>query len=189
MKIIDISQELFSCTVFPGDLAPSFERVKQVAQDGYNLTNLTLCAHNGTHTDAPCHFIPGGKTIDELDIGVFYGACTIAAFEGDISAEDIIPVLERCGERLLLKGECQLTEESALLLTKSRVKLIGIENQSVDKDTGPKIIHHILLGAGLIPLEGLNLSGAQPGDYILSAFPINLAGSDGSPTRAVLIQE
>jgi arylformamidase len=188
MKIIDISQELFSSVVFPGDLAPTFVRAKHVEQDGYNLTNINLCVHNGTHLDAPCHFIPGGKTIDQLDISVFYGKCRVAAFEGEISAEDIAPVLEHCPERLLLKGECYFTAESAEMLTKSQVKLIGIERQSVDKDTGPKIIHHILLGAGLIPLEGLNLSSVQPGEYILSAFPINLAGSDGSPVRAVLIK-
>jgi arylformamidase len=189
MKIIDISQELFSSVVFPGDLAPSFVRAKQVEQDGYNLTNLNMCVHNGTHIDAPCHFIPGGDTVDQMDIGVFYGKCTVAAFEGDITAADIEPVLAHCHERLLLKGSCFLTEESANLLAGSQVRLIGIERQSVDKDTGPKIVHHILLAAKLVPLEGLRLAQVEPGEYILSAFPINLAGSDGAPARAVLIAE
>ena len=67
--MIDITQELFSSAVYPGDTPPSFRRVRTAEADGYMLTDLSLCAHNGTHIDAPAHFIPGGKAADELDRG------------------------------------------------------------------------------------------------------------------------
>ena len=63
MKIYDISQELFGCCVFPGDPAPEKERVLSIADgDACNLTKLSMCAHNGTHLDAPFHFYKDGKT-------------------------------------------------------------------------------------------------------------------------------
>jgi peptide deformylase len=77
MKIIDITQELFSCHVFPGDTPPTFERVRNIENDSYNLTNISLCVHNGTHIDAPNHFIAGGKAVHELDLERFYGKCTV----------------------------------------------------------------------------------------------------------------
>jgi arylformamidase len=188
MKIIDISQELFSCNVYPGDTPPAFERVKTAERDGYNLTNVTMCVHNGTHIDAPCHFIAGGKAVDGLDLSVFYGKCTVAEFSGVIGAGDAAPVLETCQERLLLKGGCEISGAAAELIAKSRVRLIGVEGQSVGGVDAPMNVHLILLGAGIIPLEGLNLSAAAPGEYTLAAFPLNMSGSDGSPVRAVLIE-
>ena len=63
--IIDISQEVFSCKVFPGDPPPVKDRVMSISKgDVCNLTSLSMCAHNGTHVDAPFHFIDGGRTID-----------------------------------------------------------------------------------------------------------------------------
>jgi arylformamidase len=189
MKIIDISQELFSCNVYPGDTPPAFERVKTVERDQYNLTNITLCVHNGTHIDAPRHFIAGGKAVDGLDLSVFYGKCTVAEFSGAVGADDVAPVLATCRERLLWKGDCEISGAAAELIAKSRVRLVGVESQSVGNADAPMSVHLILLGAGIIPLEGLNLSAAAPGEYTLAAFPLNMSGSDGSPVRAVLIED
>ena len=187
MKIIDITQELFSCNVYPGDIPPTFERVKTVDSDGYNLTNIALCVHNGTHIDAPKHFVAGGKAINELDLSVFYGKCDVIECDGVISESAITDIVHNCHERLLLKGHCELSEGAASVLVKSHVKLIGIESQSVGSSNDPRTVHMILLGKGVIPLEGLDLSNANAGEYILSAFPINLEGSDGAPVRAALI--
>ena len=188
MKITDITQELFSCRVFPGDIAPSFERVRTIENDKHNLTNISMSVHNGTHIDAPCHFIAGGKSVDELDLSAFYGKCTVAEFDGIIGEGEIAPILEKCRERLLLKGDCELSEEAARAVADSRVKLIGVESQTVGNAKAPMAIHLIILGADKIALEGLNLSGVSPGEYTLSAFPLNMAGSDGSPVRAALIE-
>ncbi|MCL2409124.1 MAG: cyclase family protein [Oscillospiraceae bacterium] len=189
IKIIDITQELFSCRVYPGDKPPTYERVKTVARDKYNLTNISMSVHNGTHIDAPKHFIAGGNAVHELDLSVFYGKCTVVEFEGIIGDNEIAGILKNCRKRLLFKGRNELTENAAALIANSQVKLIGVESQSVGNIDHPLPVHVILLKKGIIPLEGLNLSNVDPGEYILSAFPLNMQDSDGSPVRAVLIDE
>ena len=75
MKIYDISQEVFTCKVYPGDPAPQKETLSAMERgDLYNLTIFSMCAHNGTHIDAPSHFLKHGKTVDELDPSAFLGA-------------------------------------------------------------------------------------------------------------------
>ncbi|MCL2877612.1 MAG: cyclase family protein [Acidobacteria bacterium] len=181
MKIIDITRELFSCEVFPGDMRPVFERVRQMPGDPYNLTNISFCAHNGTHIDAPRHFIADGAAIDELSLEVFYGRCAIVELRGRIDGSAVAPFLGN--ERLLLKGNGEMTAEAAEAVTSSAVRLLGVENQSVGTDK----VHVILLGGGVALLEGLNLEGVEPGEYILAAFPLKLAGCEGAPVRAVLL--
>jgi len=83
MKIYDISQEVFSCNVYPGDPKPERQRLSATAAgDLYNLTALSMCAHNGTHIDAPFHFLQAGKTVDQLDLTFFVGECYVARHTG-----------------------------------------------------------------------------------------------------------
>lgn len=189
MKIIDITQELFSCNVYPGDVPPIYEQVKTFEKDKCNLTNISMCTHNGTHIDAPKHFIANGKAVHELDLSVFYGECTVTEFSGVINENEIIYVLKNCRERLILKGKCELSEVSVNAVANSHIKLIGVESQSIGNAKQKLNAHVILLENGIIPLEGLNLSNVKSGEYILSAFPLNLKGSDGSPVRAVLFDK
>jgi formiminotetrahydrofolate cyclodeaminase len=186
MKLYDISQELFSSTVFPGDVPPTFARVMTIPKDICNLTTLSMCVHNGTHMDSPRHFIQDGKTVEELPLSIFYGECLVAEFQGLILKEDILPMLATGCERLLLKGACEISEEAAVAITESKVRLIGVESQSVGNSKAPRAVHVILLGHEVTPLEGLRLGEVPEGKYWLSAFPVNLAGSDGAPVRAVL---
>ena len=188
MKIIDITQELFSCRVFPGDSPPIFERVKTIDRDKYNLTNISMCVHNGTHIDAPNHFIANGKAVHELDLTRFYGECTVVAFIGTITTDDIAPILKKCHKRLLIKGDCVLSDNAALTIADSHVCLIGMENQSVGNIESPMDSHIALLQKEIVLLEGLDLSSAKVGEYVLAAFPLKLQGADGSPVRAVLIE-
>jgi arylformamidase len=189
MKIIDITQELFSCRVYPGDKPPKFERVRTIQHDNYNLTNISMSVHNGTHIDAPNHFVANGKAIHELDLSVFYGMCSVVELDGIISDNEIIEILSNCHERLIIKGQNELTDSAAAIIAQSHVKLIGIESQSIGNMNDPLSIHVTLLEKGIIPLEGLNLSNVNPGEYILCAFPLHMRGSDGSPVRAVLIKQ
>jgi formiminotetrahydrofolate cyclodeaminase/kynurenine formamidase len=186
MKLYDISQELFSSTVFPGDVPPTFSRVMTIPKDVCNLTTLSMCVHNGTHMDSPRHFVQDGKTVEELPLSIFYGECRVVAFQGLISKKAILPVLATGCERLLLKGACEISEEAAVAITESKVRLIGVESQSVGNSNSPAPVHLILLGHEVTPLEGLRLGEVPEGKYWLSAFPVNLAGSDGAPVRAVL---
>lgn len=88
MQIFDISQELFTCAVFPGDVPPVRD-VRETIEGGSicNLTALSMCAHNGTHVDAPYHFYDDGKTIDQLDLNKFIGKCYVAFVDGLVTAE------------------------------------------------------------------------------------------------------
>lgn len=195
MKIYDISQEVFDCTVFPGDPKPQKITVSDM-KDGalYNLTELHMCAHNGTHVDSPYHFIDDGKTIDEISLEKFIGPAFVAAHEGDVTAPDARAILaraaaagEECAKRLLLKGNLTVTAEAAQVFAGGGVYLVGNESQTVGPADAPMQVHLILLGAEVVLLEGVRLEEVPEGKYLLNAAPINLGGSDGAPCRAVLI--
>ena len=108
MKIYDISQELFGCAVYPGDPQPErFVTLNIKNGDVCNLTAFKMCAHNGTHVDAPFHFYADGKTIDQVDLDRFIGWAYVAERDGDISADDaknILKAAKDC-ERILVKGK------------------------------------------------------------------------------------
>ncbi len=193
--IFDISQEVFSCKVFPGDPQPQKNVLMRVSDgDVCNLSELSMCAHNGTHIDAPFHFLDGGKTVDELPLDRFVGACYVARHEGDVSAEDAEDIMQKArsaeaAERILIAGKATVTAGAARVFASAGIKLIGNESQTVGPEDAPKEVHLILLGAEVVLLEGLVLDGVEEGRYFLSAAPLNLGGADGSPCRAYLIRE
>ena len=192
--VIDISQEVFSCNVFPGDPVPKAERMSSITDSAVcNLTAFSMCAHNGTHVDAPYHFLNEGKTIEEMPIDAFVGECYVACHEGDVSAEDAHTILEKakscgCGERILIAGKATVTAEAAKVFAKEKIKLIGNESQTVGPEDGPMEVHKILLSEEIVLLEGIVLRNVEEGKYFLSAAPLNLAGCDGAPCRALLIK-
>ena len=191
--IYDITQELFSCKVFPGDPAPKREILGEISKgDIVNLTAFSMCAHNGTHVDAPSHFLDDGKTLDEIDPSVFLGDCYVAHHEGDVTAEDARRMLAKAagagaGERLLIGGKATLTIEAARVLADARLKLYGNESQTVGPENAPMAVHLALLGADVVLLEGVVLGHVPEGKYLLSAAPLNLGGCEGAPCRALLM--
>lgn len=192
--IIDISQEVFSCRVFPGDSSPSAVLTMSMDRgDMYNLTALSMCVHNGTHVDAPFHFINDGKTIDQTALSLYVGDCYVARREGDLNAGDVVDIMEAAREagaakRILIAGRAVVTAEAARAFAQSGICLIGNESQTVGPEDAPKEVHLILLGAGIVLLEGIVLSDVPEGRYFLSAAPLNLGGCDGAPCRAYLIK-
>jgi len=190
MKIYDISQEVFSCAVYPGDPKPERNTLLSTAAgDVCNLTALSLCAHNGTHVDAPFHFLGDGKTVDRMDLRIFVGDCFVARHEGDVSASDAERILEKaCGaERILIAGAATVTAEAAQVFAESEIILLGNESQTVGPADAPMQVHLILLGRGIALLEGVVLRDVPEGRYFLSAAPLNLGKADGAPCRAYLI--
>ena len=201
MKIYDISQEVFSCKVFPGDPSPAMERIMSIP--GGNICNLTkfeMCAHNGTHVDAPFHFIGDGKTIDQVDLGKFVGPCYVARHEGEFTAEDAKTILgkakaqdkgseDTCSARILIEGPATVTIDAAKVFAENKILLIGNESQTIGPEDAPAEVHYVLLGAEVVLLEGIRLEGVEEGKYLLCAQPLNLGGCDGAPTRAILIEE
>ena len=195
MKIYDISQEVFGCMVYPGDPAPKRETLYSMENgDLYNLTAFSMCAHNGTHIDAPRHFLADGKTVEEIPLSQLVGWAYVAVFDGilnEIAAREILRRAKEAhpesAERILLKGEAVVSAEAARVFAEAGLAMIGNESQTVGPEDGPMEVHLILLGAGVILLEGVRLADVPEGVYLLNAAPLSLAGADGSPCRAWLL--
>jgi arylformamidase len=159
-----------------------------------------MCAHNGTHVDAPYHFIDDGKKIDEVDMQKFVGYSYVTEHEGDVTAEDAERILRQASEageqtghrdaaqRILVKGDATMTEEAARVFADNNILLYGNESQTVGPMDTPMAVHMIMLGAEIVLLEGIRLSEVPEGVYLLNAAPINLGGADGAPCRAILME-
>lgn len=188
--------------VWPGSPAVEFNRRLTLEADGVEDTSLVIGAHTGTHLDAPSHFIPGGLTVDRIDPRVLVGPAWVAEVEG---AELITgPHLDALGipaatKRLLLKANrgarrtppfepafTALDDSAAEWVADRGMVLFGIDALSVEPFGGYQRTHGILLGAGVILLEGLNLDDASPGPWELICLPLRLAGVEAAPVRAFL---
>ena len=196
MKIYDISQEVFSSEVYPGDPIPKREVLCSIENgDVCNLTAFNLCAHNGTHIDAPFHFFKDGKTVEKISLEAFVGMAYVAEHCGIVSDKDAERIIEKAKElnpiaakRILIKGEAEVSLDAAKVFAASEVLLLGNESQTVGPKNAPMEVHKVLLGADVVLLEGIRLSEAPEGVYFLNAAPLNLSGADGSPCRALLIE-
>ena len=197
MKIYDISQEVFSCQVYPDDPTPEKKMLKSMEKgEVYNLTAFNMCAHNGTHIDAPFHFINDGKTVDEICLEAFVGMVYVAEHQGIVTGDDAVEIIEKAKEqnpeaakRILIKGDVEVSLEAAKVFASSDILLLGNESQTIGPQNAPMAVHLVLLGANVILLEGIRLSEVSEGVYFLNAAPLNLSGVDGSPCRAVLIAD
>ena len=195
MKIYDISQEVFSCQVYPDDPTPQKKVLKSMENgEEYNLTAFEMCAHNGTHIDAPFHFIKEGKTVDQIPLNAFVGMAYVAEHHGVLTGADAVQILEKAkkqnpesAKRILLKGDVEVSLEAAKVFANADILLLGNEPQTIGPQNAPMAVHLALLGANVVLLEGIRLSEVLEGVYFLSAAPLNLSGADGAPCRAVLI--
>ena len=195
MKIYDISQEVFTCQVYPGDPAPEKMTLSSMEKGGlYNLTAFYMCAHNGTHIDAPYHFLKDGRTVDAVSLEAFVGMAYVTEHHGIVSGDDAAAIIKNAKEqnmdvarRILIKGDAEVSEEAAKVFASSGLLLLGNESQTVGPQDAPMAVHLTLLSAGVILLEGIRLAEVPEGVYFLNAAPLNLSGADGSPCRAILI--
>ena len=191
MKIYDISQEVFSCAVYPGDPRPQRQVLSSMENgDLYALTAFSMCAHNGTHVDAPAHFIRDGKTVEQMDLEVFAGACFVADHTGAVTADDAEAILQKAAgiPRILIRGDVTVTEEAARVFADSGICLLGNEGPTVGPVDAPMAVHKALLSRDIALLEGIVLREVCEGRYFLSAAPLDLGGAEGSPCRAFLVE-
>ena len=194
MKIIDISQEVFSCKVYPGDPSPIAEKVVSIdAGDVYNMSTLSMCVHNGTHIDAPYHFLNDGNTVEQIPLEYFVGTCYVVQRDGELTARDAQNIMleakaHNATERILIGGNVTVTAEAAKVFADNAIKLIGNEGVSIGPVDAPMEVHKILLSANVVLLEGIVLKDVPEGVYFLNAAPLNLAKLDGAPCRAYLIK-
>ena len=196
MKIYDISQEVFGCEVYPGDPHPEKNTLKSMEKgEKYNLTAFYMCAHNGTHVDAPFHFINDGKKLDEISLEAFVGMAYVAEHQGVVTKEDATKIIEKAqkenpeaAKRILLKGDVEVSLEAANVFAASDILLLANEPQAIGPQEAPMAVHLELLAANVVLLEGIRLSEVSEGVYFLNAAPLNLSGADGSPCRAILVE-
>jgi arylformamidase len=210
MPIYDISLPISeSLVVWPGD--PPV-RITQPAHldrgDMFTVSRLELGAHTGTHVDAPAHFIANGLTVDGLDLDLLVGpAWVVHTLDADLLTADLLAGLEiphgavrllfrtrnsdhwARGEGGFFESYVGISQDGAQWLVDRGVRLVGIDYLSVAPFFDTVSVHQILLRAGVVLVEGLNLSGIAPGAYRLVCLPLKLAGGEGAPARTILMDE
>lgn len=207
--IIDITVPLTTgMPIWPGCDGIRMTPTKRMDKgDPVNVSRLDCDLHTGTHVDAPMHFLQNGTTVEKLSLDVLIGPCHVAHLPeaADITADNLTNLNLPAGvERLLLrtrnsqlwaakttefrKDFVALTHDAAQWIVDKGIRLIGVDYLSVQRYRDNALTHQILLGADVIALEGLNLSGVKPGLYELICLPLKLVGAEGAPARAVLRQ-
>lgn len=192
MKVYDISRELFSANVYPGDPAPHGEvLLRMETGDICNLSGFYTGCHSATHIDAPRHFVIDGDTIDQLPPERFIGRCSVVTVNGIITGAQIDELLPHCEKMILFRGEGQafLSQSAAFALADGGVMLVGTDAQSIAPIDDERIPHNELLSAGIPILEGVDLTEVSDGKYTLIALPLKLKGLEASPVRAVLMEQ
>jgi arylformamidase len=194
VRIVDVSVPVRpGMIVYPGDPEVRLERVSSIEDgDGFNLSRLDLGVHSGTHVDAPLHFLADGAAVETLPLDVLVGPCVV------VDGLDAAAV-PRGAERVLFKTQngrlwerdeftedfAELDGEAAQALVAAGVRLVGIDYLSI----GDEEAHRILLGAGVIAVEGLDLREVEPGEYRLVCAPLKLEGAEGAPARVLLLRD
>ncbi|MHB0976062.1 MAG: cyclase family protein [Candidatus Aquicultorales bacterium] len=192
--------------VWPGSPDFELESISSLLKDGVNGTKLICDSHSGTHVDAPLHFLENGDSVDLLSLELLIGAATVVELpETDaIRATDLESLeLDSGVRRLLIKTEnsrlwereersftdeyVALTADAAHWVVERGIRLVGIDYLSIGRlKRDGRATHRTLLQAGVVVLEGLNLSQVQPGEYELICLPLKVIGAEGAPARAVL---
>ncbi len=209
MKIYDISLTLSEAIpIWPGDRETEFKKLLEINEgEMANVTAIKMSAHAGTHVDAPCHFLKDGYPVEKLPLEVLIGkAVVIEALDVELITKKVLEGIQipPNTERLLVKtrnseqwsnGATEFIEDyiaisadGAEYLVERGVKLIGVDYLSVAPFNSLVATHQILLKAEVVILEGTNLTEVPPGTYTLYCLPIKIAGSDGAPARAVLVE-
>lgn len=193
MKIIDISREVLSCPVYPGDPVANLERVKNIDGDcQYNLSKIDMCLHNGTHMDAPLHFLPDGADITEIPHEVFFGPCVVVETDTPvITGAFVEEYFPRNAKRILVKsnGISYFHESAASALADLGYILVGTDGMTVEPEGCDGRTHRMFMINNITLLENLDLSDAKSGDYFLSAAPIKISGAEAAPVRAFLVSD
>jgi arylformamidase len=189
--------------VYPGD--PPFE-LEPIGPEGttpFSLSRMSLGTHTGTHVDAPAHFVPGGTTIDALPLEILVGKTRVVEIlareridRPDLEAQDLrddlrVLLKTRMSGQMLKPGfqedHLYLSGDAAAYLAQAGLKLVGFDYLSVDRYGAVDFpAHHALLEAGVVIVEGLDLSEVEPGEYDMTCLPLRVAGGDGAPARVIL---
>jgi arylformamidase len=204
-RFLDVSVPLApGIPTYPGNPEFELQPIKRIAQgDSSNVSRMILGTHSGTHVDAPLHFFQDAAGADTLSLELLMGRARVIDMprRGGITAEDLAAAGLREDLRVLFKTPnsalwngggfkqdyTYLTESAARYLVEQGVKVVGVDYLSVEEFKKPGApAHRALLSQGVVIIEGLNLSDAEPGMYELYCLPLRVAGADGAPARVVL---
>lgn len=193
MKIIDISNDLLTAEVYEGDPVPELSPIAKLQNgDAYNLHALYAGLHNGTHMDAPLHFLEDAPDVGAIPLETCIGPCrVIEVSPGIITGEVVENAFPRGVERILLKsgGKAFIHETAAEAMAYYGCKLCGTDGLTVEPPHGTGQTHRAFLQENVVLLEGLNLSETANGEYFLIAPPVKIGGAEAAFTRAVLISD
>ncbi|WP_026478544.1 cyclase family protein [Alkaliphilus transvaalensis] len=213
MKIIDLTHVIApDMQVYPNTEPPKFNHVCTFEKHGFREIEMTLYTHTGTHLDCPAHMLQAGETIEDLPVDYFYGNGIVVDCrqlqEGDkICLETIEPYLEKIksvdfvlfntgwdkkwGRESYFKGFPSISPQLAEALTKLNIKGVGIDTISVEPvESTELIIHDILLKNKVVIIENLkNLDKISMDSFKFSCLPLKIQKGDGSPIRAIAIEE
>lgn len=192
LKLIDISTDLITAPLYPGDPAPKVEPLSIIGKDGSdcNMALLTTALHCGTHADAPLHFLSNGAPMIKMPLEAFVGECEVVSVQpGAITGDYVDRFFPRRAERVLIKGggQAYFDVSGAEELACMGIKLIGTDSLSIGTKGAQTAPHKAFLREGAAVLEGLNLEQVTPGKYFLIAPPIKMSYVEASPVRALLI--
>ncbi|HVK72490.1 MAG TPA: cyclase family protein [Kofleriaceae bacterium] len=202
---IDVSVSIHSGMIgFPGDPDVELRRVKEVERgDPATVSQLTFSSHTATHVDAPLHLLRGGAGVDAIPVGALIGRARILDLPEveAITADDLRPHAITAGERVLLRTRnsrrcwtrdefcadyAHLAVSAATLLGERQVRMVGIDYLSIGRRPTNVDVHRILLSAGVVIVEGLDLSRVGPGVYDVVCLPLKLQDCDGGPARVAV---
>lgn len=208
MRTYDITLTISSVLpTWPGDPRVEIERVSKI-EDGSNanVSRVDMGVHTGTHVDAPFHFLEDGITVDQLDLSLLVGRAYVLhlpdvdLITAAVLEEAQIPprtrrvLFKTSNSDLWVKGESVfqtdfvgLSEDGAEYLVRRGVKLVGMDYLSIAPYKNSRPTHEKLLSAGVVIVEGLDLSEVSQGRYTIYCLPLKFANSDGAPARAILI--
>jgi arylformamidase len=210
MTIYDISLTISpSLPTWPGDPQLELAKFESMEKGAHNnVSRISASVHLGTHVDAPYHFLNDGAAVDALPLEILTGPCYVVQLPDGVEAitADVLDRTEINSEmkrilfgtrnsHLWARGESTfqtdfvaITEDGAQWLVERGVRLIGVDYLSVAPYGDSVPTHTVLLKAGVVIVEGLNLSNVMRGFYDLYCLPLKIAGCDGAPARAILIQ-
>jgi len=204
MKIYDISMEIQeSMTVYKNKEEKRPKRIITVGKDDVTESRISMDMHTGTHIDAPLHMIRGGDTVENIDLNKVITKCKVFDFTNisdKITSEDLASKDIQKGDFIIFKTRNSFREDfdfefvyldksGAQFLKEKGVIGVGIDALGIERNQPEHETHKILLGAGIVILEGLRLKDVEEGEYFLYAAPLKIRGAEASPTRAVLIKE
>jgi arylformamidase len=193
---------------FPTDpQGPSITRIfDRTKGDPVTMSQININSHNGTHIDAPFHFMAEGTTIDMMPLDTAIGPARVIEIKDPVSIklEEVEPYDIKEGERILFKTRnssyayntmvfiadyVYCTNEVAYYLKDKRIRLVGVDYVTIGSqkdEENIKIVHETLLGNGIYIIEMLNLDGVTPGNYEMICLPLRMKKGDAGPCRAII---